>query len=72
MPTILCTISSDLIELALQRLPKILLVPVCYILPVLKPSSHSCTQAIIVVVLAINDKHTLLVNMPTIYFMEGI
>jgi hypothetical protein len=39
MPTILCTISSELIELALQRLPKILLVPVCYILPVLMPSS---------------------------------
>jgi hypothetical protein len=39
LPTILCTISSELIGLALQRLPKILLVPVCYILPVLMPSS---------------------------------
>jgi hypothetical protein len=39
LPTILCTISSDLIEVALQLLPKILLVPVYYNLPVLMPSS---------------------------------
>ena len=39
LPTILCTISSELIGLALQHLPKILMVPIYYILPVLMPSS---------------------------------
>jgi hypothetical protein len=39
LPTILCTISSELSGLALQRPPKILLVHVSYILPVLMPSS---------------------------------
>jgi hypothetical protein len=39
LPTILCTISYELIELSLQRLPKILLMPMCYILPVLMPFS---------------------------------
>jgi hypothetical protein len=35
----LCTISSDLHELSLLRLPKILLVPTWHIVPVLKPLS---------------------------------
>ena len=39
LPTILCTISSELIELALQRLPKIHLMLVYYILPILVPYS---------------------------------
>jgi hypothetical protein len=69
MPTILCTISSDLIELALQRLPKLLLMPVCSSQTTsgARLLHSSCTQAIIAVVLAINDKHTLPVkHLPTI------
>ena len=67
MPTILCTISSDLIDLALQCLPKLLLMPVYYILPAVSSQTvydarllHSpYTHAIFTVVLAINEKHTL-------------
>ena len=61
MPTILCTIYSDLIEISLQRLPKLLLMPICSSQTTsgARLLHSSCTQAIITAVLAINDKHML-------------
>jgi hypothetical protein len=69
MPTILYTISSDLIELSLQHLPKLLLMPVfsSQTTSGARLLHSSCIQAIIATLLAINDKHTLPIkHLPTI------